>query len=71
MNQRGFIFDMNQSPNFFVHFLSELDKSTPVSGSSSMPSGVIFLGKGVKVDSGLSIVGLTNILKIPKKAIIT
>jgi hypothetical protein len=56
---------------FFVHFLSELDKSTPVSGSSSMPSGVIFLGKGVKVDSGLSIVGLIKILKIPKRAIIT
>ena len=52
-------------------YLSEFDKSTPVSGSSSMPSGVIFLGKGVKVDSGLSTVGLINILKIPKRAIIT
>ncbi len=55
-----YIFYMNFG--YFVHFLSVLDKSTPVSGSSSMPSGVIFLGKGVNVDSGLSIVGLINIL---------
>jgi len=30
-----------------------LDKSTPVSGSSSIPKGVIVVGNGVKVDSGL------------------
>jgi len=30
-----------------------VDKSVPVAGSSSIPSGVIFLGSGVKVESGL------------------
>ena len=39
---------------FFNHFLSLVDKSAPVVGSSSIPSGVIFLGNGVNVDSGLS-----------------
>ena len=40
--------------SYFFYFLSELDKSAAVVGSSSIPSGVIFLGKGVKVESGLS-----------------
>ena len=36
------------------YFLPVSDKSAPVVGSSSIPSGVIFLGNGVNVDSGLS-----------------
>ena len=38
----------------FVHFLFGFDMSAPVVGSSSIPNGVIFLGSGVNVDSGLS-----------------
>ena len=47
-----------------------LDKSTPVSGSSSIPSGVISFGKGVKVDSGLSSYFLLVSLNTPNKLII-
>ena len=46
------------SKSFFIiksaYFLSFEDISAPVVGSSSIPNGVIFLGSGVKVDSGLS-----------------
>ena len=38
----------------FVYFFSVLVISAPVVGSSSIPNGVIFLGSGVNVDSGLS-----------------
>ena len=39
---------------FFYSLFSEFDKSTPVSGSSSIPRGVILFGSGVNVESGLS-----------------
>ena len=39
---------------FFYSLFSEFDRSTPVSGSSSIPRGVIFFGSGVNVESGLS-----------------
>ena len=45
---------MKEFNNFF-YFLSVLDKSAAVVGSSSIPSGVIFLGSGVNTDSGLSL----------------
>ena len=35
--------------------VSVFDISAPVVGSNSIPSGVIFLGSGVNVDSGLSL----------------
>ena len=41
-----------------IHFLSVLDKSAPVVGSSSIPNGVIFLGKGVNVESVYRYLGL-------------
>ena len=44
-----YLFDIN-----FIYFLSALEISAPVVGSSSIPNGVIFLGSGVNVDSGLS-----------------
>ena len=47
---------------FFYSLFSEFDKSTPVSGSSSIPAGVIFLGRGVNVFSGFSFTFLTLIL---------
>ena len=40
-----------------------VDKSTPVSGSSSIPNGVIFFGSGVNVESGLSSVLLSHPIK--------
>ena len=48
--------------------MSGLDKSAPVVGSSSIPNGVIFLGSGVKVDSGLSSYALLVILYIPNNS---
>ena len=45
-----YLFDIN-----FIYFLSALEISAPVVGSSSIPNGVIFLGSGVNVDSGLSL----------------
>ena len=44
-----YLFDIN-----FIYFLSALEISAPVVGSSSIPNGVIFLGSGVNVESGLS-----------------
>ena len=43
--------------------------SSPVSGSSSIPNGVMSFGNGVKVESGLSSCFLLFILKIPKQVI--
>ena len=57
------------SLNKYIYFLSVLDKSAAVVGSSSIPSGVMFLGKGVKVESGLSSYSLLVILYIPNNPI--
>ncbi len=55
---------------FFVYFFSVFERSTPVSGSSSIPAGVMFLGRGVNVLYGFSATCLLAILYIPNKAII-
>ena len=56
--------------HFPFYFLSLFEMSTPVVGSSSIPNGVIFLGNGVNVDSGLSSYGLLVILYSPNTPII-
>ena len=53
-----------------VYFFSVLERSTPVSGSSSIPAGVMFLGRGVNVLSGFSTTCLIAILYMPNKLII-
>ena len=60
MNLYGYVYLQLESD--LIYFFPVFDRSTPVSGSSSIPRGVMFFGSGVNVESGLSLVLLLVIL---------
>ena len=62
LNNKRFSVLPFKAVSFVYLLISVFERSTPVSGSSSIPRGVIFFGSGVNVESGLSSVLLLVIL---------